>query len=448
MWAIVLILQTGIFLLAVVLFLRTRYAAFYHPFSVYLIFHFLVFVLRPWLEYFAGFHQVWNYMQFQPTYEDRAYALAVSSATLFVAGFALHRTTKAVVNSRKTEFHVSSKLDRRVLFILWVLLGPISIYSMKSIINGFSEDVAGHIDAQHLSNGMTIFINTTGYLIDAQNMLFGLGIITIVIMNFKPVSYIPLLAFICVRLFIGSGRWGGIIPLFSLSMLLLLRQGRKWPSTRVLILAPLLLGLFTIIGEDRDAARKWLSGTVEQIVLNQHQTILERLDNLDFGNYEFLTYIVSAVPEKTGTFTFGAQYLQLFTEPVPRMLWSEKPIGEPIKMFDLNGYGNFIGLTSSLAGDAWMSGGWLGIVIIVFILCTFYGWLFSLLIRRANISPYHSAALVVFVGLLIQAYRDGGVVSLAKFSLFSLLPIILAYIFRTVLRRLAPRRRGIILSDL
>jgi oligosaccharide repeat unit polymerase len=444
MWAIVLLLQTSVFLAAATLFFRTKYAAFYHPFTVYLIFHFLVFVLRPWLEYFADFHLVWEYMQFQPTNDDRAYALAVSSVTLFVAGFTLNFMTKGIVNSQKTEFRVSSKLDRRILLILWVLLGPIAIYSMKSIINGFSESVAGHVEAEHLSNGATVFTNTTGYLIDAQNMLFGLGILTIVIMNFKPTSYIPLLAFVCARLFVGSGRWGAIIPLFSLAMLLLLRQGRKWPSTRVLIFAPLLLGLFTIIGEDRDVARKWLSGAVEQIVLNKHQTILERLDNLDFGNYEFLTYIVNVVPEKTGTFTFGAQYLQLFTEPVPRMLWPEKPIGEPIKMFDLNDYGNFIGLTPSMAGDAWMSGGWLGVIMIVFILCALYGRLFSLLIRRANISPYHSAALVIFVGLLIQAYRDGGVVSLAKFSLFSLLPIILGYNVRSSLIRLAPRRREIV----
>ena len=55
------------------------------------------------------------------------------------------------------------------------------------------------------------------------------------------------------------------------------------------------------------------------------------------------------------------QYLQALTTPIPRALWPSKPIGSPVQLVNLNEFGDCVGLTLSLAGDVWVSGGWLGV---------------------------------------------------------------------------------------
>jgi hypothetical protein len=80
-----------------------------------------------------------------------------------------------------------------------------------------------------------------------------------------------------------------------------------------------------------------------------------RFDTQDYANFDFLSYVVWLVPEKSGAYSYGLQYLQLLTEPIPRILWGGKPVGPPVKTgVDLYAYANFNGLTVSMAGR------WLG----------------------------------------------------------------------------------------
>ena len=145
-------------------------------------------------------------------------------------------------------------------------------------------------------------------------------------------------------------------------------------------------------------------------------------DTLDFANFEYLAYILDKVPEKTRTFTYGTQHLQLFTEPIPRKLWKDKPVGAPIQFFDLNDYGNYIGLTVSIVGDGWMTGGWLGVIINMSLagigLGIFYRWF----IKNQH-SIFRVSIFIITNSVLLQMFRDGGIVTMAKFMLFTLLPV-------------------------
>jgi hypothetical protein len=130
---------------------------------------------------------------------------------------------------------------------------------------------------------------------------------------------------------------------------------------------------------------------------------------------------VSIVPERTGAFTYGLQYLQLFTEPIPRLLWKGKPVGAPVKTINIGAYGNFIGLTVSLCGDGWMSGGWLGLVVTLSLAGALAGrahrWFFERQEFQAGALVY-----IVALALLPQWYRDGGI-SIFKFLLFTIVPV-------------------------
>ena len=125
------------------------------------------------------------------------------------------------------------------------------------------------------------------------------------------------------------------------------------------------------------------------------------------------------MPEEADRYSYGVQHLQMFTEPIPRALWKGKPVGAPVKFFDLNSYVNFLGLTVSLLGDGWITFGWFGailnVVIVAFVLGAFYNYFW-----RNQTSPFVVCAFLIVNSLLIQLFRDGSLVSMSKFILFTL----------------------------
>jgi hypothetical protein len=129
------------------------------------------------------------------------------------------------------------------------------------------------------------------------------------------------------------------------------------------------------------------------------------------------------VPERTQTYTYGAQYAQIFTEPIPRILWKGKPTGAPIPTFSIANYGNFVGLTFSLPGDGWSSGGWVGLIITMAAVGALLGWFhrwFWRNSRNSMVAVFYTTA----AAMMIQWFRDGGI-SIAKFMLWSWLPLLI-----------------------
>ena len=175
------------------------------------------------------------------------------------------------------------------------------------------------------------------------------------------------------------------------------------------------------------------------------EKVKAKYDSPDFANFDYLTFVMAVVPERTGIYTYGAQYAQLFTEPIPRKLWPGKPVGSPIRLFNLNNYGDFFGLTPSLVGDGWMSGGWIGVTITMtvvgFILGALHRWFWQ---RNGN----NMAALCYLVGLAMipQWYRDGGI-SIAKFVFWNLSPLLLWTGLTWILNGCQIRARSILLPQ-
>jgi len=251
-----------------------------------------------------------------------------------------------------------SKLKRGAKAVpwAWALLGPWAIYSaiyasQTVDYQGLSTDSgAGGIQmTQDFATGITMYVNTTGYITDAQTMLGPLTIMMMWRYRFAVWTWIPMVFFIVYRAFLGNGRWPMITMTLTLILLQLLRSRKKWFRLKyIAILFPIFI-LFQSVGFDRNLLRDWISG--QQTVIpkfRDDRTWLQKQDNPDFANFEFLSFLLWAVPERSHTYTYFTQYLQLFTEPIPRILWRDKPIGAPIKMVNLNDYGNFIGLTPAI----------------------------------------------------------------------------------------------------
>jgi hypothetical protein len=316
---------------------------------------------------------------------------------------------------------------QRIAFLITLaLLGPVAAYSAITSSGAISTEGGGDIEMyRDPSTGFAVNVNSSGYLLDAQNMIATLCIILIWLFRFRLWSFIPLLMFIAYRAFLGWGRYAIIMSVASVALLYLYRNRRRWPFLRYVVVAVPIFVLFQALGEQRDVFREMLTGKRPyslETTGEEYKTWIEKQDNLDFANFEYLTAVVSIVPERTGSYTYFSHYLQLFTEPIPRKMWPEKPIGPPIQWVNLNQHVNFLGLTTSLVGDGWLSLGWIGVIVTMGLVGAFLGRLHRWFWQRAG-HPFVVLIYCIFIPFSLQWFRDGGIY-IAKFTMFSLFPFL------------------------
>jgi hypothetical protein len=427
------------FLLIAVPFLLNRRASLFHPLAFYLLFHFIVFVLRPFMVHYLKFDGRWVYMRFFPTDDEFVFTLLVSSVALLIFALSCWFFGRAHVphiqTMRSLSFPHFNSTERRAYLWTLFLLGPFTLYSMLFASQDVGLDDLGDIQmTQDLATGITIYVNTTGYVVDAQTMFGTLAVLTMWRFRFAWWTWLPIVLFVLYRGFLGGGRWPMITTILTIILISLYRSRKRWFRLRYLVVLLPLFVFFQNIGLNRNYFRDMIDGG-QRIVheVPEERDWLQQQDNPDFANFEFLAYILNVVPERSGTYTYFTQYLQIFTEPIPRILWHEKPIGAPIQLINLNNYGNFVGLTNSLAGDGWLSFGWPGLAITMALVGLFLGWLHRKFWLHAS-NPRVVVTYCIFVPLTILWFRDGGI-TIVKTAMFTLLPIL---IWQGLIRLMTP----------
>jgi O-antigen polysaccharide polymerase Wzy len=418
---IALAAQVVLWIAAIWIFAVSRQATIFHPVTAYLGFHGLVFVLRPILVNACGFDTNWTYMQFQPSDEVFMRTLAVSSVAMISFVAVCLYTGRSRISFGTQNAPEFTSRQRKALLITTLLLTPAVAYSIYATRSGIEGNRV---------NGIYILTNSTGYINEAQNFVMGLLCAWMVATRFHWFNLFPAALYILYRTWFGWSRWTILLFFLLVVMTYCWYNKRKWmPFWSVGLAIPILV-LFNLLGHNRDLLKSYLLGQEAPTVdyepgMSAGAKLKRSLDTQDFANFDFLNYVVWLVPDRTGTYTYGAQYLQLLTDPIPRILWKGKPVGPPVRTgVDMGAYGNFLGLTVSLAGDAWMSGGWIGLVIILSIA----GWLLGLAHRRfwRDIEkPAYCLLFLVGLAMVPQWYRDGGIISIAKFLSFSVTPILI-----------------------
>jgi hypothetical protein len=410
LWAIVLLV-----------FLTSGQASVYHPLGIYLLFHLIVFVLRPVLVLECGFEGEWRYMMLVDSERQIYRALAVSSVGLLV--FAL---CSLMVGRTPLQFRSKVPLpftpeQRYALITTTLILCPVIIRSITALTGGQSM----------IENRGGTFVMTaaTGYTLEAQYMAGPLVCAWLCLNRFRWQGFLVLFLYVGYRSYVGWSRWTILLLFIAVSLAYGLHKRTRWYSWQTVLAVIPILAFFSFLGSNRGLIRDYMttgSFTPQDLTvpgMSRFERVKAKYDGPDFANFDFLTYVVSMVPERTGTFTYGTQYLQLFTEPIPRKLWPGKPAGAPIGFFNLNNYGNFIGLTVSLVGDGWMSGGWVGVILTMGVV----GALCGLAHRWFWPNTENNLLALVYVMALpmsIQWFRDGGI-SIAKFLFWNLSPLIL-----------------------
>ncbi|MBP2292287.1 hypothetical protein [Azospirillum rugosum] len=425
-----LIAQVLVVALVAVVFVSSGTASMFHPLTYYLVFHTLVFVIRPLLVYTFNIDNVWLFIGFWPSATEFVKSLTVSSVALIAFSIACGYAGRVRPDLSRIPKFTFDRLDITAFVMTVVALAPLAVYS--AILRQQGADFSGTGDVQMERDPMTgqpVYVNTTGYIAEAHSMGLPLTLGIIWVSRFHPLSFIPFIAFVSYRAFLGWGRWAIIMGVLGMVLLVLYHTRAKWFRWwQVAAGLPVLL-LFHTLGNNRDFLRGVLDGSVSPFNMFRmfdggSSSFVDSVSNQDIANFDFLAFILWVVPNQSGTYTWFTQYLQLFTEPIPRMLWPDKPIGAPVKWVSLHDFGNFSNLTTSLAGDGWMSGGWIGMIVTMVVVGLILGRLHRWFWQSGFQNRYAVLFYCAFIPLSLQWFRDGNI-TIVKFGFFSLLPILL-----------------------
>lgn len=441
-----LTLQWFVFAVVAALHVGRRETTPFHPATLYIVFHALVFVLRPTVVHAFGFDEQWGHMQFTPTETQFVRTLLIADVGLlaFLAGTLAARPPVPPRLVASPAYPRPSPAQWTAFAVMLALLTPPALYGAyrDAFIFGTlaAPGEAGMIidpDSAH-----TYFANTTAYVVKAHNLLIPIAALIAWLAGFRAWSLVPLAAVVGYRVYIGS-RWGMVLALGVALLLLMHRRGWSWPPLRMAALALPLLAAFHVVGENRDMLRNAL-GVGEQRYEQRERNWSRGIDAWDtpsFANFDFLAYVVSVVPEKSRTYTYFTQHLELFTRPIPRMFWPDKPRGEPIQLVDLNAYGWFGTRTLSLVGDGWRSAGWLGVVLT----CGAVGWFLASLHawytrRRDRLFPV--AVYACYLPTVVLWYRGGEIVNAVRFGVWMTAPVLIWWALSALLEHTASRDRA------
>ena len=406
--------SVAIFVIVTIVYLRQNFSSIYHPISIYLVFHGLVFVVRPLFAYWQHYDYLYRAYAFNPSQDVKSTVIICANLGLlaFVAGAWKGGSAPLAFHQGPAEIAHRKRLVPAFLLAIG-LIAPIAV---ASIVTVFTSGYAGmRMDVQ---TGTAINTTSTGWLLEAQLMLVPLSVLLAWTFRFRWWSLLPLLVFVTARAGTG-GRGPFIVACVAAGLLWLFDNKRRWPALWMFALAVPLAAGFYVLGQERTAVRTFLDDG--KVIEWREETGF--MESMDFANMEFFEYLVETVPRKTGTYGYFVDNLQVLTEPVPRVLWKNKPIGPPIRMFNLFHYGNPIGMTASLPGYGWMQLGYIGVAL----WCALWGYclgaIYSWFIRSRQ-GNFQVALYFAFLPIFIIAFRDGVLITVAKTGVFYITPVL------------------------
>lgn len=423
MYLVVLVASLMIFCGVTAVYLRSGYFSLFHPFTIYSAFHGLVFVFRPFLSVWLEYEAIYRAYQFTPSMSDKITVIAAATVGYLSFAFFCFRHGAVAMRFRADPLLVIER-NRLARYFPWVLAicGPFAVWSLYALYQAAADFNMLRDMGRDAATGVIYNTRGSGYFAEAQMMLVPLTALCAWLFRFRLVALLPLIAFVIVRAATG-GRGPFVAALFAAGLLFLYEQRRRFPTPRVAMSLAVAAALFAAIGNDRgQTVRAWFGEDTDIRV--QGDASLRFMEGMDFANLEFFEYVVYVVPQRSQTYGYFNDVLQVFTEPVPRVLWKDKPFGAPFERFSMFDYGFPVGYTRSLPGNGWYALGWLGVIIT----CGVWGYLLGLIYRKFVEGPqstYHVAAYMVFLPILIVAYRDGMMVTVFRQGIFFAAPILL-----------------------
>jgi len=421
-----------IFAAACAIYLRQPNASVFHPATFYLAFHGLVFVIRPIFAWHYRYDNIYGFIGFRPSLWERTQVLICTNLGLVAF--------MAVVLWMTRERFAFPAADPRndgreaLLRRFWIVAVPLAALAAWSLYWRW-DAIAGAVGFSQMDprTGEQRLVGVTGYFYEAARISAPVGAMLAYLGRFRWWTAAPVTALAVLQ--IGTGGRGDFVAMAVMIALLFMYDRRlKWPSVWVMAAALAVLPVFHFVKSDRGAfLREALRPGVTDLAPDRRFDDAP-LETMDIAHMEFFEYLVWAIPKRTGTYDYFANNLELVTAPIPRAVWPDKPIGAPVKRFELYENTRPIAITHSLPGMGWYNAGYAGVVLWCALFAAIYGAGFRAFARSGR-GPLAAMAYVAFLATATIAFRDGMLQTLAR----QLVPYGLPILALSLLVRFGPR---------
>ncbi|KHL25208.1 hypothetical protein PK98_00040 [Croceibacterium mercuriale] len=423
MYAFWLTVSVATVLVVTLVFSRHRAFNLFHPLAFYLMFHAIVFVIRPIFSVLYDFHGLYDAIGFWPNDWERSQVLICTNLGLVAFAACSLSVGKEAVRFSTTDDGAFRLALLKVYWLPAIIIGALGLWSviwLWSVADDF-----GQFTVRNGGTGEGGLRGVSGYFLSMQTMLGILGAVLAWLGRFRLWSLAPIALFTLLQ-FGAGGRGQAVSGLTALALLYLFGRRKTWPNASIVTLFLVAAVVFNTVQADRGRGIRSLLGFETEVVVKATTTTGPKpkpLETMDLANMEFFEYLVWAIPKRTGSYDYFLSNLQIFTEPVPRALWPGKPYGPPIKMFELFRYGKALGATSSVPGAGWIQWGYAGVFIWSSLFGLFYGWIYKVFTRHHR-NALVAVAYMVFLSASPVAFRDGAIVSIAKQMIFFMVPVL------------------------
>ena len=404
-----------VFVVIAVVVLMFRRMAFWHPLTIYLLFHLYSFTYRLF-QILGGAPLMYtgqaNAEAITPEEIMRAMLWADAALLLFVAAsWWAHKVFEAK-SDQPVERRVLNLNIAKAVGLLCLPLGAYFFYTVKT--TGF----VASIDSA-----------ATGY-IQVMSM-WPIGVLGLLIFAFGFRWHLLALTafFLGAVAFQGYHRFMLILPLLYFAALYLQTQRRRWPTIPILIAAffiglvfPRLkyIGQALQYGDTQEALNQF-----SQAFIKDKKSYTEVAATEDF--LDQFAGGLSLIDSNERMF-WGSTYLAIITLPVPRAWWPDKP-GLADHMHEISTSGrqyNIEGRIFTYLGESYINFGYAGLILIPALL----GYLLTAACLRATSGPMQRLGryiYLVFFMALVQTFRDG-VLSIFVFTVVHNMPMLFTWI--------------------
>jgi hypothetical protein len=411
------LLDLGVVIAVVVLMFRRM--SFWHPLTIYLLFHLYSFSYRLF-QILGGAPLMYagqaNAEAITPEEITRAMLWADAALILFVAASWWAHMVFEAKSDQPIERRVLNLNIAKAIGLLCLPLGAYFFYTVKT--TGFVASIdsasTGYIQAMSMWP-----IGVLGLLIFAFGFRLHLLALTAVFLGAVALQ--------------GYHRFMLILPLLYFAALYLQAQRRRWPNILIIVGAlfvgmvfPRLkyIGQALQYGDTQEAMNQF-----SQAFVKDKQSYVE-----SFATEDFLDQLAGGLSLVDGNDQkfMGSTYLAIVTLPVPRAWWPNKPgLADHLQEISTSGRRYDIeGRILTYLGEAYANFGYAGLIIVPLLL----GYLLTAACLRATTGPMLRLGrylYLVFFMALIQTFRDG-LLSIFVFTVVHNMPMLFTWILHSI----------------
>lgn len=406
-----------LFLIVLLPFLMMRRLSFWHPFTVYVFFHFYSFTWRA-IGLVNGALPMYadnpNALAIQLSEFQRAMIWAdVALGVFCMASFAAHlkfdRESWQPIRHR-----VFSKNTVLLICALALPSGFVALYAAKAQLVT-SETLAESSYFQTMSIWPIGCIGLLVFLYGFRWYLVMMGLVYLGVVALQ-----------------GYHRFMVILPLIFFSSYYLQSRQRRWPTLSIVVGALLMAMVFPRL---KYIGRAYQNGDYGEVMSQIVSSFSESksYEEVALGE-EFLDQYAGSMTlvDEADKSYFGTTYLAIISLPIPRTWWPNKPgladhlgeISTSVRQYSVEGR------ILTYLGEAYLNFGYFGLVLIPAIL----GYTLTLWCLRATSGPirrFDRYLYTVFFMAFIQLFRDG-MLSLFVFTIVHNIPMFFVWMLHLV----------------